>query len=281
MTILAVRSVDNRGLMFPTVADTGKKTARGYPIGNNVTSDPAIRKAVTLAIDRQRLVDGVLEGFGRPAYGVCDNLPWDNPANAFKDNDPKGAAALLDQAGWVDADRDGIREKNGLRAEFSIIYPANRSERQYLALAVFDTLKKIGIKVSVEQKPDFDEIQKVMHSNVVVFGWGAHDPMVLCQLYNTTFAGVEYNNVGFYSNPLVDESISAMGSWRSGFCFIVRRRGGGEWAGFVAAERKGACVFPRVRPSPLSAYESDRPGRGWGDRGRGGLRYGAHGHVRW
>jgi peptide/nickel transport system substrate-binding protein len=207
MAIRPVRSVDNRGLMFPTVPDTGKKTAKGYPLGNNITADPAIRKAVTLAIDRQGLVDGVLEGFGRPAYGVCDNLPWDNPANPFKDNDPKGAAALLDQAGWVDTDKDGIREKNGLKAEFSIIYPANRSERQYMALTIADTLKRIGIKANVEQKPDFDEIQKVMHSNVVIFGWGAHDPMELYQLYNTKFAGVEYNNVGFYSNPVVDENL--------------------------------------------------------------------------
>jgi peptide/nickel transport system substrate-binding protein len=207
MTLHAVRSVDNRGLMFPTVPDTGTKTSKGYTIGNNVTADPAIRQAVNLAIDRQRLVKGVLEGFGRPAYGVCDGLPWDNPNNTFKDNDTNGASTLLDQAGWTDTDGDGVREKNGLKAEFTIIYPANRSERQYLALAVADTLQHIGIKANVEQKPDFDEIQKVMHSNVVVFGWGAHDPMELYQLYNTKFAGIEYNNAGFYSNAVVDDKL--------------------------------------------------------------------------
>lgn len=207
MTLRAVRSVDNRGLMFPTVPDTGEKTAAAYPIGNNVTADPAIRQAVNIAISRQALVDGVLEGYGRPAYGVCDGLPWDNPDNPITDNNPTQAATILDQGGWTDNDGDGIRERNGMKAEFTIIYPANRSERQYLALAVADTLKGIGIKANVEQKPDFDEIQKVMHSNVVVFGWGAHDPMELYQLYNTKFAGVEYNNVGFYSNPLVDENL--------------------------------------------------------------------------
>ena len=207
MTIHAVRSVDNRGLMFPTVPDTGKKTDKGYAIGNNVTSDPVIRKAVTMAIDRNALVQGVLEGYGRPAYGVCDGLPWDNARNSFQDNDLKGAAALLAKAGWIDSDGDSIREKNGTKAEFSIVYPANRSERQYMALAVADTLKKIGIQANVEEKPDFDEIQKVMHKDVVVFGWGAHDPMELYQLYNTKFAGVEYNNVGYYSNPKVDENL--------------------------------------------------------------------------
>ena len=76
-----------------------------------------------------------------------------------------------------------------------------------MALSVADTLKKIGIQANVEEKPDFDEIQKVMHKDVVVFGWGAHDPMELYQLYNTKFAGVEYNNVGYYSNPQVDENL--------------------------------------------------------------------------
>ncbi len=207
MTIHAVKSVDNRGLMFPTVADTGKKTEKGYAIGNNVTADPAIRKAVTIAIDRSALVQGVLEGFGRPAYGVCDGLPWDNPNNIFQDNDLNGAAALLEKAGWIDGNGDGFREKGSRKAEFTIIYPANRSERQYMALAVADTLKKIGIQANVEEKPDFDEIQKVMHKDVVVFGWGAHDPMELYQLYNSRFAGVEYNNVGYYSNPKVDENL--------------------------------------------------------------------------
>ena len=207
MTVHAVRSVDNRGLMFPTVPAEGKTTSKGYAIGNNVTADLAIRQAANLAIDRRMLVDGVLDGFGRPAYGVCDGLPWDNPDNVINDNDPQRAAALLDAAGWHDTDGDGIREKNGIKAEFTIIYPANRSERQYLALAVADTLKNIGIKANVEQKPDFDEIQKVMHSNVVVFGWGAHDPMELYQLYNTRFAGIEYNNSGFYSNQMVDENL--------------------------------------------------------------------------
>lgn len=207
MNVRAVRSVDNRGLMFPTVPDDGRTTPEGYPIGNDVTADLAIRQAINLAIDRKALVDGVLDGFGRPAYGVCDGLPWDNPDNVVVDNDLQAASVILDKAGWHDTNDDGIREKNGLRAEFTVIYPANRSERQYLALSVADTLGKVGIKVKVEQKPDFDEIQKVMHANVVVFGWGAHDPMELYQLYNTRFAGIEYNNAGYYSNPQVDENL--------------------------------------------------------------------------
>ncbi|MBG0789759.1 MAG: ABC transporter substrate-binding protein [Desulfovibrionaceae bacterium] len=215
MTLHPVKSVDNRGLMFPTVPDTGKTTDKGAPIGNDVTADLAIRRAVNVAIDRNVLVSGVLEGFGRPAYGPCDGLPWDNPENKIKDGDPEAARKILADAGWKDTDGDGIVEKDGLKAEFTVIYPAGRSIRQYLALACADMLKKIGINAKVEGKRSWDEIKHLMHSCVIVFGWGAHDPIEVYQLYSSHHAGDGWNNPGYYTNAKVDEyldgAISAPG----------------------------------------------------------------------
>ncbi|BDQ33514.1 ABC transporter substrate-binding protein [Pseudodesulfovibrio portus] len=209
MKLHPVRSVDNRGLMFPTVPDKGEKTADGLPIGNNVTTDPAIRKAINVAIDRKLLVAGVLEGFGRPAYGPCDGLPWDNPANVIADADTESARKILADGGWKDSDGDGIVEKDGLKAEFTIIYPATRSIRQYLALACADMLKNIGINALVEGKRSWDEIRQLKHSRVVVFGWGSHDPIEVYHLYSSHQAGEGYNNAGFYTNPKVDEYLDA------------------------------------------------------------------------
>ena len=96
--------------------DTGRKTGQGAPIGNDVTSDVAIRKAVNRAIDRRSLAAGVLEGFGRPAYFACDGLAWDNPENRIADGDPEGARRLLAAAGWRDTDDDGVRDPLGMQA---------------------------------------------------------------------------------------------------------------------------------------------------------------------
>jgi peptide/nickel transport system substrate-binding protein len=246
MVLKAVKSVDNRGLMFPAIPDTGQKTAAGYPIGNAVTADPAIRKAANLAIDRHALVEGVLEGYGRPAYGVCDGLPWDNPENVIADNDIQGAIRILEQAGWKDTDGDGVREKNGLKAEFTIVYPASRSIRQYLALACADMLKKVGIMARVEGKSNFAEIRKIMHRDVIVFGWGSHDPIELYHLYNSKYAGTGYNNTGFYANPAVDTNLEqalAAGSFEDSLPFWraaqwdgktgVNARGDAAWAWLV------------------------------------------------
>ncbi|WP_419787124.1 ABC transporter substrate-binding protein [Pseudodesulfovibrio sp.] len=204
MTLHPVKSVDNRGLLFPTVPNTGKTTDQGAPIGNNVTADPAIRHAINVAIDRKALVSGILEGYGSPAFGPCDGLPWNNPENRFKDADPEAARKILADAGWKDTDGDGIVEKNGLKAEFTIIYPATRSIRQYLALACGDMLKPIGIHAIVEGKRSWDEIRHLMHSQAIVFGWGSHDPIEIYHLYSSHHAGDGWNNSGYYKNPTVD-----------------------------------------------------------------------------
>ena len=204
MLLHVVKSVDNRGLMFPMVPDEGKKTPKGLAIGNNVTCDLAIRKAVNYAIDRQALVAGVLNNYGRPAYGVVDDVPWDNNEIRFKDNDPEKAKAILDAAGWKDLDGDGIREKDGRKAEFTVLYNAKDSLRQGLALAVADMVKPIGIKINPRGE-SWDRIKaELTHSNVVVYGFGDHTPLEMEKLYHSSGPEPMYWNAGFYSNPTVD-----------------------------------------------------------------------------
>lgn len=133
MRLEAVKSVDNRGIMFPYVK-AGSKTKEGYPVGNDVTSEASVRKAINLALDRKALVNGVLEGHGTPAYTINDGLPWSNPDAAIKDGDMAGARKLLTDDGWKDTDGDGILEKNSRKAELTLLYPAGDVNRQSLAI---------------------------------------------------------------------------------------------------------------------------------------------------
>ncbi|MEW6540539.1 MAG: ABC transporter substrate-binding protein [Bacillota bacterium] len=202
MRLLAVDSVDNRGIGFPSVP-SGRKTADGHPVGNDVTADVAIRKAVNVAVDRRALVDGVLEGFGSPAYTACDHLPWWNPETVIKDADPEEAKRLLAEGGWQDRNGDGVLEKGALQARFTLLHPAGDATRQALALAVADMVKPLGIDIRVEGK-SWDDIKRMMHANAVLFGWGSHDPLETYNLYSSKTAGVGWFNAGFYSNPVVD-----------------------------------------------------------------------------
>lgn len=203
MNLVGINSVDNRGILFPFVP-SGGKTEEGHPMGNDVTADLAIRKAINIAIDRQALVEGILEGYGTPAYSACDGLPWWNPETVIGDNQLDEAKKILDDAGWKDDNGDGILEKGSLKAEFKMLYPAGDKIRQSLAISVGDMIKPLGINTIVEGK-SWDELEKMMYSNAILFGWGSHDPLEMYNLYSSETAGKGYYNAGFYANSTVDE----------------------------------------------------------------------------
>ncbi len=207
MNLYVTKNKGHYGLMFPTVPNQGRKTPKGNLIGNDITADRAIRQAVNYAIDRQKLVKDILQGYGSPAYGaVATGFPWEETTSTFQDNNVETAKQILTDAGWKDTDDDRILEKQGQKAEFSLLYPANEPIRQGLALAVAQMLEPTGIKVNVEGK-SWAEIDRRMHSNVVMYAMGTRDPQDLQFFYHTAMAKGDFQNPGYYSNKSVDEAI--------------------------------------------------------------------------
>ena len=75
-SLFSVASVDNRGFNLPA---TKAEEKDGLLVGNDFTSDPAVRKAINIGINREEMIQNVLNGHGTPAYSVCDKMPWYNP----------------------------------------------------------------------------------------------------------------------------------------------------------------------------------------------------------
>ncbi len=173
--LLSVASVDNRGLNLPAVPYDGEK-------GNDVTADPAVRRAVNIGLDRETLIKNVMDGHGTPAYSVCDAMPWFAPDMAV-DFDRPAAIALLEQAGWL-AGTDGVRVKDGVRASLNIIYPAGDSLRQSIAAEVVSQLGELGIEAAFEGV-GWDVAYDRAQSEIMIWGWGAHTPMELYNIYHT------------------------------------------------------------------------------------------------
>ncbi len=202
-----LKTMDNRGIAFPIPANIGEKTSKdtivpGSAIGNNVTTDPAVRKAINTAIDRKALIAGALNGQGTPAYSLCDGTPWFNEdANVLHDGDVVSARKMLDNAGWIEGP-DGIRVKDGQRAEFTLWFAYK--DRENLALAFCETCRSIGIDAHA-QYAQWEEIEPRMYSEPVLFGWGSYDPLELYYNYSSSYGGKSYYNSGFYNNPKVDE----------------------------------------------------------------------------
>src|SRR5690625_903557 len=201
MKLINLNSVDNRGIMFP-YQESGQSTEDGLPIGNDVTVDISIRKAINIAVNRQSLVDEVLEGFGTPAFSIADHMPWWNEDTVILDGDMDQAIEILESGGWVENEK-GIREKDGITATFSLVYPTGDQLRQSLAMTFSEMIKPLGIVVDPEGK-SWSDIEKVMHSTPVLMGWGSHDPLEMYHTHSSKLSGQGFNNPNFYENKTVD-----------------------------------------------------------------------------
>ena len=107
--ILDIPSIETYGVEFPMVKNTGEKTDSGYEIGNDVTSDEAIRKALNTAVDRQSMVDGVLNGYGTVSTTGLEKMPWLNKDTVLDEseyNNMDEAKKILSNGGWKDSDND-------------------------------------------------------------------------------------------------------------------------------------------------------------------------------
>ena len=97
-------------------------------------------------------------------------MPWYNE-EAEVEYDLDKAKEILETAGWAEGD-DGIREKDGVRAEFTMLYPASDSVRQALAEDSKNQLAELGIEVTTEALTGILPTQEQSLSHL--YGDGAH-----------------------------------------------------------------------------------------------------------
>ncbi|HEX7120224.1 MAG TPA: ABC transporter substrate-binding protein [Longimicrobiales bacterium] len=178
-------------------------------------TDATVRRAMTLAIDRPEIIQALLVGYGTPA--VSPIPPWSplDPDVEPLPHDPARAAALLEDAGWVDRNGDGIRENaRGASLRFSLMTsdaPLNRS----IVEAVQAQLREVGVAAEVRvvefqtmlaqhRARDFDA---VFTSWVLDNFQVASAPMAL---FHSRWADVPRSaNRSAYANPRADRLIEA------------------------------------------------------------------------
>lgn len=125
----------------------GERATVAHP--HPILSDEKVRRALSMAIDRELLVE---VGYGQAGRATCNLVPA--PANYASDNtecltqDLEGAKALLEEAGWTDTDGDGIREKDGM--ELSLLYQTSTNAvRQDFQALIKDWWNQIGVEVEL------------------------------------------------------------------------------------------------------------------------------------
>ncbi|MCD7781302.1 MAG: ABC transporter substrate-binding protein [Methanosphaera sp.] len=200
-----------QGISLPNSNNTGQTTEDGNPIGNNVTADESIRKALNIGIDRQTIVDSVYQGHGAVEYTGVDSREYGNAEEgSVSDGDVATANQTLEEAGWVDSDGDGIREKDGVRASFKLYYPSDDSARQALATVISEQAKTMGIEIELVGT-DWDTIYDNMFSSAVVMQQTSADPYrsVYQQYHSKEYTDDDYMNPNGYNNSAIDTILEA------------------------------------------------------------------------
>jgi peptide/nickel transport system substrate-binding protein len=111
-------------------------------------SDLRVRQAISLAVDRQTIAKTLYGETGRPTAQLLVAPNRYQAEEVPLKYDPEAASALLDEAGWVDTDGDGIRDKGGVPME--VLFQASVNPvRQQTQEIVADSLEELGIDVEI------------------------------------------------------------------------------------------------------------------------------------
>lgn len=198
--LAAYKTVDSRGVSLPSVPAGGTKLVEGdmaFSTGNDVTADVAVRRAINCGLDRDAVIEHVLDGYGKVAYSVGDGMPWSSP-DMKVELDREKAARLLDEAGWKRGE-DGVRSRDGVRAAFDIWYSSDDSVRQALANEFANQMAELGLEVT-PRGGSWDEIYLHQFSQPVLWGWGSNSPVEVYELNYSTGWG----NYSCYENEITD-----------------------------------------------------------------------------
>ncbi len=107
--------------------------------------EKAVRQALLYAIDRDALIEKYLNGMGIVAHSPLLPHTWAYADDVkVYDYDPERARRLLEEAGWVDTDGDGVRDKDGIALRFTL-HGDNDPARAAILQAVARAWKDIGV----------------------------------------------------------------------------------------------------------------------------------------
>jgi peptide/nickel transport system substrate-binding protein len=129
--------------------DAYKKSSEIKP--HRLFGSEKVRIALTHAINRRAIIKEYLQGYGQLAVTPISPIFKKAYNHSLKpyEYDIEEAKTLLEQAGWIDSDNDGILEKNGEEFIFTLNIPSGNPRREYAATVIKNDLKKAGIEVTV------------------------------------------------------------------------------------------------------------------------------------
>ena len=178
-----------------------------WNLDNELFADAAVRRALTMAIDRKEIIETLWGGLAQ----LCDS-PIHPSLWAFDDGiekipfDPEESRRTLGQIGWVDSDGDGVLDKDGRPFEFELITNHSYQLRVDVATMTEAYLAKIGVKVNIRTLEFRAVVDKLLSSNYdsCVLGWGTATKPDITNHWHSSAVPPDGYNISLYRNPEVD-----------------------------------------------------------------------------
>lgn len=175
---------------------------------NDLFKEKEVRQAITHAIDRETIVNEIMEGHGEVAHTPESPLSWAyNEDVPHFDYDPEKAKKMLADTGWKPGS-DGILEKDGKKFSFEVKTNQGNKVREDIVVLLQEQLKQVGI----EAKPKIVEFSSliadvdpgVWNFDAIVLGWSLGTDPDPSGIFHTKEIEAGLNFAG-YSNPELDK----------------------------------------------------------------------------
>jgi len=183
-------------------------TYLGYNLKDWRFQDRRVRQALTMAINRESIVEGVLLGLGEVAYGPYKpDTFWYNPDVKKFPYDPEKSKQLLAEAGWKDTDGDGILDKDGRPFTFTILTNQGNELRKNAATIIQRDLKAVGVRAKIrvlEWAALLKNFIDKRNFEGLLLGWGIGQDPNLLDIWDSRKTAPHQLNFMSYDNKEVD-----------------------------------------------------------------------------
>ena len=184
-----------------------------------VFGDREVRRALTMAVDRSRIVQSVYDSLAAPAIGpTVRAYPTTDTTLKQITYSPDNARRLLDSLGWRVTGSDSVRKRNGRPLEFTLTVPGSSKNRVNMAVIIQDQLKQVGAKMNVDKLEfaAFIDRENKRQFDAMLGGWHVDaSPAGIRQTWGSAGAHPGGSNYGSYTNASFDaQADSALSSMR-------------------------------------------------------------------
>jgi len=208
-----IESLQSEDSVDVAVYDTSSFRWYGYNLDPEKTplfQDKNVRKALYHSFDRKSMVDNIGLGYAIVPLGT---QPTTSPAydpSQFEDYayDPATAQSMLEAAGWVDSDGDGIRDKDGVKFSFEVMYGSGSPQVDQMVAYLQEQWKAVGVD-AVPNPVDFDTVlvpalTENFNFQMVLLGFNWDASYDQSAMFGTEYYGTGFNAMK-YSNPEFDK----------------------------------------------------------------------------